>query len=698
MYKNIFYDKTKNIVHLWDSESGYKNFEYVPYAYRKKTNGRYISIFGDALEKVYKFNSRYDDSLFESDVPVETRVLIDLYGDDDSTPKNHCILNYDIEVCGEGGYAETIDPWQPIISIAFKDSITNVRNVYVLDVGNRVKDAEFDDDKGPVIIRTFTEESSLLSAFLNKYEEIQPTILTGWNIDEYDNIYLYNRIKKVLDPREAKRLSPIGVAYVKTTKSSNVLFIAGVACLDYMKLYNKFTYIEHVNLRLDTIGRNEVGMGKVEYDGNLNDLFSEDINKFVAYNLTDIDIVDAIDKKMKLIDLVVGMCHICHVPYENYLFSSKYLEGAILTYLRRQGRVAPNKPRIQKKDEDMDGSEDGFRGAYVKDPIVGRHDWVFSVDINSLYPSAIRSLNISPETKRGKILNWNKIRNQDNPLPINKWNDVDVIIELGNQESTVSMTDFKDAIIKNKFSVSSAGIIYSQDSMGIIPEILEKWYNERKDFKKLAVEAGKNGNPELEQFYDKRQHVQKILLNSLYGVLGLPVFRFYDVDNAESVTLTGQDIIKATGKYTTHLYKKILNELGSESNKDDYVVYSDTDSVAGSSIVITNNHGDVEIQTLFSELFNSEPKAFSDISGRDFVIPDNLSMPYYDDKSRRVKFGKVKFIERHSVKKRMFRIKSKTGKYIDVTEDHAIMVMNDSNELIEKTPLQLKKGDKIITI
>jgi DNA polymerase elongation subunit (family B) len=274
----------------------------------------------------------------------------------------------------------------------------------------------------------------------------------------------------------------------------------------------------------------------------------------------------------------MGMCHICHVSYENYFFSSKYLEGAILTYLRRQNRVSPNKPKLAPKDDDDDG-EKGFTGAYVKDPIVGRHNWVFSVDINSLYPSAIRSLNVSPETKRGKIMNWGEIRDQETPTPIAKWNDVEVVISDGSRrEMNIPMDDFKAMLVEKNFSVSSAGIIYSQEKQGIIPEILEVWYNERKQFKNKAYEAGKAGDKETESFYDKRQHVQKILLNSLYGVLGLPVFRFYDIDNAESTTLTGQDIIKSTGMYTTHLYKQILGELDAEADKDDYVVYTDTDS------------------------------------------------------------------------------------------------------------------------
>ena len=208
--------------------------------------------------------------------------------------------------------------------------------------------------------------------------------------------YLYNRLKKVFGQKIAKLLSPIGITYTSPKKHDGTFdtTIAGVSCLDYLKLYKLFTYTELPNYRLGTVGEIEIGMNKIEYDGNLNTLFQTDIKKFIQYNLTDIDIVDGIDKKNKFIELAQSICHICHVPYEFIHFSSKFLEGAILLYLRKKGLVAPNKPPRKQQSDDDDG-DDKFEGAFVKAPQKGRHEWVFDLDLTSLYPSIIMSLNIS---------------------------------------------------------------------------------------------------------------------------------------------------------------------------------------------------------------------------------------------------------------------------------------------------------------
>lgn len=587
MYQNIYYIKKENKVILFDDEKGMVDFEYDPYAYKRHDHGSYKSIYGDPLEKVYDFDTRYDDNLFESDVNPMTRTLIDLYENDDSVSKNHVIFNYDIEVGSEGGFAPADDTWQPITSIAFKDSVSQVRTVLILDVDGEVEDIEYDDELGPVVIRSFRDEKTLLLYFLQKYEEIRPTILTGWNITNFDTPYLYNRIKKVLGYKYAKRLSPIGVAFVsaKRLDSSFETTIAGVSSLDYLKLYKQFTYTELPNYRLGTVGLKEVGMDKLEYEGNLNHLFKTDINEFVRYNLTDVDIVDALDKKHKLIELAQAICHICHVPYEFIHFSSKFLEGALLTYLRRQGLVAPNKQkRVEKYSEDDEDDEDedeGFKGAFVKEPKRAKYEWIFSNDINSLYPSAIRSLNISPETKVGKIINWEDVK-EENVGETNRLIVDDTKLEFLNSrgKAELSKEELYSMLDKYNLSISSAGVIYSQDERGLLPSILDTWYADRKEFQRLKFEAGEAGDTETESFYDKRQHVQKILLNSLYGVLGLPVFRFYDLDNALSVTATGQDIIKATAHKSNETYKQILKRAGREStDEEDFVIYIDTDSV-----------------------------------------------------------------------------------------------------------------------
>ena len=346
--------------------------------------------------------------------------------------------------------------------------------------------------------------------------------------------------------------------------------MAGVSYLDYIELYKKYNYGELPNYRLDTVAQIELGRGKIEYQGNLDQLFRDDIEKFIEYNLVDVELVVEFDKKLDFIDLCRGIAHAGHVPYEDFVYSSKYLEGAMLTYLRRKGLVAPNKPadRQERMQAIRDNNEEKFIGAYVKDPIVGKYDWVYDLDLTSLYPSIIMTLNISPESKIGKVQDWDA----------NKFlkGEVDTYY-IG--EDAISRENLKKYLEQSKFSIASNGVLYRTDSVGCIPGILDIWFNQRVEFKNEMKKYGKSGDKEKYAYYAKRQLVQKILLNSLYGVLGLPAFRFYDVDNATAVTTTGQTVIKSTADMGNIKYNKELGNPDLDSN-----IYIDTDSVFFSAV------------------------------------------------------------------------------------------------------------------
>jgi DNA polymerase elongation subunit (family B) len=521
-------------------------------------------MYGDKLEKVTRY--RYEDTgLFESDVPIETRNLIDLYEDDDEPSTGHCVMNFDIEVSMEGDLPDTEKANNPVTAIAWHDSCTNNYVVLILDKENKITDYSNDE----VSVYSYDNERALLSHFLDFYQEISPTILTGWNIDGFDVPYLYRRLARVLGQEEANRLSPIGHAYFHPFKKRIV--IAGVSCLDYLVLYKNFTYSVEPTYRLDAIGRKEVGIGKIEYEGNLDDLFSSDIEKFIEYNLNDVKIVVEIDKKMELIELTRSICHVGHVPYEDILFSSRYLEGALLTYLRRHNLVAPNKdPEGRERFNEIKGDESKkFSGAYVAAPTPGKYKWVFDLDLTSLYPSIIMSTNISPETKVGVVDNWSPEDFCDGKQT-----------EVGFRGDTYSAEEFKTFLKENNLAISSNGVMYTKEKVGLIPAILDQWFNQRVEFKNKMKEYGNAGDDAKYVFYKRRQHVQKILLNSLYGVLGLPIFRFYDVDNAEAVTTTGVSVIKFSRKIANHYYNKTLGDT------EDHCIYIDTDSVFFSALPI----------------------------------------------------------------------------------------------------------------
>ena len=561
MYQNVYYEKDNGIIHCWDDQKGYFTSKYRRYAYYRDGNGAHESIHGERLKKINFWKAEDNLELYESDVNEVTRFLIDNYGDSDEVSTGHVTLTFDIEVEMNSGLPNTDEADNTITSVAFHDSATNDYSVYVLSEGSEINKTI----KGAKV-RSFRTEEDMLIAFVNVWEEISPTIITGWNIDFFDVTYLYNRLKKVLGTKQANRLSPIGK--VHWNKYRKRYIIAGVSALDYIALYKNFTYTQLPNYRLDTVAQKELDRGKIEYEGNLDQLFRDNIEKFIEYNLVDVELVVDMDKKLQFIDLARAICHAGHVFYEDFLFSSKWLEGAILTFLRRNGRVAPNKPLRRNRNADGSDGEDKFIGAYVKQPKPGLYKWVYDLDLTSLYPSIIMSINISPETKMGKVKNYTAELHMKG-----KMDSYTIIDNNGGESKPLPKEQFNNFIKKMELSVASNGVLYRTDKVGIIPEILNVWFDKRVEYKNEMKKFGKAGNDEKYKFFAQRQLVQKIMLNSLYGVLGLPAFRFYDVDNAEAVTLTGQTVIKTTEKIANQYYSKIIGE------EKDYNIYVDSDSV-----------------------------------------------------------------------------------------------------------------------
>lgn len=617
MYQNIYISRKDNIIHLWDDELGCKELPYVKYAYKPQPGGKYISIYGEELVKIYNFDGA-DHTLLESDVPAELKVLRDLYTDSDEPSVGHKVGVIDIEVNTEGGFPnfETAD--KEITAISLYDAITKTCYVFVNDTDGKMKNEERDggfwnpqikgytpteDDKVSLKIRSFADEDDLLVAFLDVWQTCGFTIISGWNADMFDMPYLYTRIKNVLGAKIAKFLSPIGKCYMNTHRKT--LTIGGISIMDYILLYKKFSGKNEASYALKNIGPKIVGIEKLAYEGNLNDLYRNNIEKFIEYNINDVKIVVALDKKLQFIDLARRICHVGHVPYENFHMSSRYLDGAILLFLKRNGGfIAPNKPAKGKEEyeEKEEENEEGFSGAYVKPPVPGRYHWVFDLDLTSMYPNIIISLNISPETKRGTVgsTSYSKevederlksIVEQTEELTLTdddkisfierrmKMFDMDFHIRKKISSYSVNLEqktyeEFDSHLKKNKYALSSNGVMYDVSKQGVIPAILAKWFEERKAMRKKAAECRKAGDMEGYFFNNQRQQVWKILLNSAYGCLGLPSWRWYDLDNAEAVTTTGVTIIKTTAKAINAYYNK---ELGNTDQKD-YVIYTDTDS------------------------------------------------------------------------------------------------------------------------
>lgn len=559
------------MVYLWDDEHGMTKFPYPRYAYKRNPKGTFKSLYGDVLEKVHSFDER-DPDLFESDVAPEMRVLIDAYESNDEPSKGHRVVVIDIEVSSEGGFPDVSTGDKAITAIALYDQASSKYFSFILDPERKVPES----DVNGVATRSFKNEENLLEAFLCKWDEIRPSIVSGWNINFFDLPYLFNRLRAVLGKQAGYRLSPIGTAY--QNRFTKKMVIAGISCLDYIDLYKKFLGVMKSSYALANVAKDEeLKHQKLTYRGNLNDLYKNDIHRFVEYNLVDVQVVVELDKKYDFIYLAQTVCHKGHVPYEWFQMSSRFIDGAILMYLRRHGLVAPNKPigGREEYDEMEKEGEDGFTGAFVKEPIVGLYDWIYSADITSLYPSTIMSLNVSPETKVGKIDDWDHASFERGDMQV---------IHVGEQR--YSLDDFKKMIANHAFSISSNGVVYRQDVMGVVPTILDTWFSERVEYRKLAKKYSDEGNKEQSEFYGRRQLRQKIFLNSVYGVLGLPIFRFYDRDNAEATTISGQTIIRSAEKLVNDLYVTKYKEKGIPlpPNEQDFVKYIDTDSLYVSSL------------------------------------------------------------------------------------------------------------------
>ena len=655
MYQAIHYERRKNKIHIWDDKSGHLVVPYKKYAYIKNSSGQHFTLDGDKVKKIYKWEEG-TPGLFESDVPITTRFLVDQYTDSDDVSVGHRKLFFDIEVEVTDGFPSVAKADNTITSIALYDDLLHKYYCFTLDVGNQIENYTKDDE----VVEFYKTEHELLTRFYQKYSEINPTILSGWNLEFFDIPYLYNRTVKVLGLDVADMLSPIRDVYYNEYKKKHN--IAGVNVLDYLKLYRKFSPIQQSSYRLDYIGEVEVGMKKVSYEGTLNDLYEKDLQKFVNYNIRDVRILLELDKKLDYIDIARGIAHIGHVPYEDVFMSSRYLEGSILVYLKKMGIVAPNKPPRPKKF-----SDDKFAGAYVQQPQSGKHDWVYDLDITSMYPSVIRSLNISPETKIGKVKGWDA----EEFLKDNNKKTYSVTNRNGKKMGNLTETELKDYFNKTNVSIGSNGVMYRTDKQGLIPALLTKWFNDRVEMRKLVRKFNDEGDKDKEEYFDRRQYLQKILLNSLYGVLGLPVFRFYDLDNAEATTLTGQSLIKFSKKITNHFYNK---ELG--TNKD-YVIYIDTDSIFASAVPL--------IQKRFPNQELSETMMTQRISEVCGEVQDYLNTSY--------DYFSKKFL---NIDNHEFDIKqeviAKTGLFI-TKKRYGLRIINDAGRKVNK--IQVKGLDTV---
>jgi DNA polymerase elongation subunit (family B) len=580
MYQSIFFDKNEKQYYVRDDRwEGFKTFQYWPTYYKADPDGELETLEGTRVSPVKKIQDWNDTSYFEKDVDKITRLLVDSYYELDDTPKFHNVVYLDIECEILGALTEDSikQALAKITALALYDNNSKKYYCLVLDETKTMKEAH--DDTKEVI--PYATEKELLSGFLDKWYQLDPTIVTGWNSGFFDIPYLYYRITKVLGETVSQTMSPIGKIHFTPQFSDQPVNLGGIAHLDYMLLFKKFVMKQEPSYRLGDIGTKYVNLGKIEYNGSLDNLFKEDINKFIDYNVRDVEIIVELEKKMKFIELTVTICHLCHTDYEQIYFSTMLNEGAILTYLKRKGIVSPNKPTTYNPE--LRTLEEEYAGGYLKDPIPGLYEWVIDLDFTSLYPSIIRSLNMGIETLVGRVVNKSKFDNQWSLKELKLMSPESIVyIEKVKKNRKLSRAEIKvgdliKLIETNDLIISAPGVIFRKDKSSVVCEILSDWFAKRQEYKDLMKKAYKSGNKELGDFYNSRQHAYKIKLNDVYGVFAINGWRYTDGNKfiSKAITLTGQRLLQES---ISNMNLYINNQLKNEIHKD-YIITSDTDSL-----------------------------------------------------------------------------------------------------------------------
>ena len=524
---------------------------------KKNLKTKYKTLSGESVEAINPGTVRDCRDFYKKYEDVEG---FEIYGNDryiyqyisDKYPEDEIkfdiskikLVTLDIETTSEQGFPNVESCSEEILAITIQDYTTK----QIVTWGSK----PFKNTRNDVIYHHCPTEYELLSSFINYWMQDVPDVITGWNIEFFDIPYICKRLERVLGEKLMKRFSPWGLVSegeVNIMGRTHITFdVGGVTQLDYINLYKKFTYKAQESYRLDYIAKVELGQQKLdhsEYD-TFKDFYTNGWQKFIEYNIIDVELVDRLEDKMKLIELALTMAYDAKVNYNDVFYQVRMWDTIIYNYLKKRDIVIPPKNRSQKNEK--------YAGAYVKEPKPGKYDWVVSFDLNSLYPHLIMQYNISPET----------LRETRHPS-----SSVERIL---NEE----VTDFDP-----EYATCANGAQYRKDVRGFLPELMDKMYGDRVVFKKRMLAA--------KQEYEKKpsvaltkeiarcnniQMAKKISLNSAYGAIGNQYFRYYKLANAEAITLSGQVSIRWIENKMNQKINKIL-----KTEDVDYVIASDTDSI-----------------------------------------------------------------------------------------------------------------------
>ena len=597
-----------------DGKREYKEYPANYVLYYPDPKGKHRSIYGDPVsrfstrkrqefEKEKRIHS--NKKLFESDVPVVFRCLSENYLGIDAPKLHTCFFDIEVDFDPDKGFSPTSDPFNPVTAIScYLDWLDQCITLVIAPKHMSSETAqeitgEFENTM------LFTNEKEMFDVFFQLIEDAD--VLTGWNSEGYDIPYMVNRVTRVMSKDDTRKFCLMGQLpkareYERFGKSETTYDLVGRIHLDYLQLYKKYNYESRHSYKLDSIGEMEVGENKTQYEGTLDQLYNKDFKKFIEYNRQDTMLLVKIHNKLKFLELANQLAHENTVLLPTVMGSVAMIEMAIFNEAHERGLVVPDKKRKVENEEDAGQAA----GAFVATPKRGMHEWVGAVDINSLYPSVIRALNMAGETivaqvrqtlteqymkEKGHSLAQGKKYYKDGDDDVTGailWENLFGALEytaIMNQERGTMLTvDYEDGrsvemsaaeIWKMVFDshkpwmLSANGTIFTYEKEGVVPGLLTRWYTERKSIQKQAKEAY---GTDMYEYYDKRQLVRKILLNSAYGALLNEHCRFYDKRIGQSVTLSGRQIVK-------HMMSTINESVeGVYSHEGNAIVYGDTDS------------------------------------------------------------------------------------------------------------------------
>jgi DNA polymerase elongation subunit (family B) len=600
-YVDAIYVKDKDLINVVERVDGVRKFKSFPahyLFYYADNKGQYTGIDGKRLTKVAVASNKAFDKekriyghkqLYESDIKPLNRCLEANYLNSDAPQVNKAFFDIEVAYSKEKGFADPSDPFNPITAISVHCGWLDKLITLV------IKPDKMAQDQAEAIVARFDDtilcpnEEDMLDTFLTIIDDAD--IISGWNSEGYDVPYTVNRIIKLMGADHTKRFclwggKPKKREYEKYGKISETYDFVGRVHLDYLDLYRKYTYHELHTYRLDYVGEIEIGETKVHYEGTLDQLYNNDFEKFIAYNRQDTMLLYKMDAKLQYIDLVNVLAHANTVTLRTTMGAVAMTDQAIINEAHGRGVMVMDRKR-------GDGIETQAAGAYVAYPKKGVHDWIGSMDLNSLYPSLIRALNMSPETIVGQIRQQQTKQEikewlakgegfadyWDGKFAVHEYEEVmaknkayDVIIDWEDGKSTeMSAAEAYELIYLNgnPWMLTANGTIFTFEKQGIIPGLLARWYSERKELQKKAKEAY---GTDMFEYWDKRQLVKKINLNSLYGALLNAGSRFFDLRMGQSTTLCGRQVAKHMASQVNEMFTGEYNHIG------ETIIYGDTDS------------------------------------------------------------------------------------------------------------------------